>query len=136
MGNEIHVYYPHEVKVRKFVSDIPPYGYNEVTTYRNSEPILRWTPDGQRVIYTKGLHFKYIEKLKGRILVVHGSGDYNAPMTEFDKPVNVLMKAEKEFDYMVLPQEPHGWVKPRVKRDFFRRVERFLDSYLRYMPSN
>lgn len=73
----------------------------------------------------------YIEKLKGKILVVHGSGDYNAPMTESDKLVNALMKAEKEFDYMVYPQEPHAWIKPEVKRDFFKRVERFLDRYLR-----
>jgi len=76
----------------------------------------------------------YIEQLQGRILVVHGSGDYNAPMTESDKLVNALMKAGKEFDYMVYPQEPHGWIKPEVKRDFFRRVERFLERYLR--PAN
>jgi len=78
----------------------------------------------------------FIEKLKGRILVVHGSGDYNAPMTESDKLVNALMKADKEFDYMVYPQEPHGWIKPEVKRDFFRRVERFLDRYLRHPQPN
>jgi dipeptidyl-peptidase-4 len=73
----------------------------------------------------------YIEKLRGKILVVHGSGDYNAPMTESEKLVNALMMADKEFDYMVYPQEPHGWIKPEIKKDFFKRVARFLDRYLR-----
>ena len=77
-----------------------------------------------------------MENLKGRILVVHGSADYNAPMTESDKLVNALMKAEKEFDYMVYPQEPHAWIKPEVKRDFLLRVERFLDRYLRHPHPN
>jgi dipeptidyl-peptidase-4 len=89
------------------------------------------TPDETPNLLHERSPFHNIEGLEGALLVVHGSADFNAPIACSDALVNALLKAGKEFEYMVYPGEPHSWVKPEVHRDFFLRMERFLDAYLR-----
>ena len=74
----------------------------------------------------------FLEKLKAPVLLVHGSRDTNVPIVETEYLVRRMLKADKEFDYMVYPGEPHGLVQPESERDFCRRVERYLDRYLRH----
>jgi dipeptidyl-peptidase-4 len=89
------------------------------------------TPDDSPNLLRARSVIEHVGALEGALLVVHGSGDFNAPIAGSEALVNALLKAGKEFDYMVYPGEPHSWVKPEVHRDFFARTERFLDRYLR-----
>jgi dipeptidyl-peptidase-4 len=47
--------------------------------------------------------------LKGRLLLTTGDMDNNVHPGNTVRLVNALIKANKRFDYMVLPGKPHGY---------------------------
>lgn len=103
----------------------------EIWKYSTYVYIRYGHPDKEPSLYRERTPVYHVDKLKGPLLVLKGTKDYNEPMSDSYNFVNALIKADKEFEFMVYPDEPHGWVKPETKRDFIKRVERFLDEYLR-----
>jgi dipeptidyl aminopeptidase/acylaminoacyl peptidase len=69
-------------------------------------------------------------KIKGALLILHGTRDFNVPIISSEVMVNALMRTGKKFEYMVYPGEGHVWVQPETIRDCLLRVERFLNSYM------
>ena len=59
------------------------------------------------------------ENLKGRLLLVHGSIDNNVHPANTTRMVNALIKANKRFDYMILPGRRHGF---GPMNDYFVRM--------------
>jgi dipeptidyl aminopeptidase/acylaminoacyl peptidase len=49
------------------------------------------------------------KNLKGRLMLVHGSIDDNVPTGETYLVVDALVKANKDFDMMILPNQHHGY---------------------------
>ena len=47
--------------------------------------------------------------LKGRLLLVHGDMDNNVHPAGTIRLVNALIKANKRFDFMIMPGKPHGY---------------------------
>jgi dipeptidyl-peptidase-4 len=58
--------------------------------------------------YRKGSPISYAEGLRGKLLLVHGSGDDNVHYQNTEALVNELVKAGKQFDLMVYPNRSHG----------------------------
>ncbi|MCC7134755.1 MAG: DUF885 family protein [Gemmatimonadales bacterium] len=69
----------------------------------------------------------HVDQLRAPVLVYHGTNDFNAPMAFSDQLVRALMRARKDYEYAVYPDEPHDWDQPETERDFLVRTERFLD---------
>ncbi|KKN18224.1 hypothetical protein LCGC14_0957870 [marine sediment metagenome] len=103
----------------------------EIWKYSTYVYIRYGHPDKEPSLYRQRTPVYHVDKLKGALLVFKGTKDYNEPMSDTYKFVKALIKADKEFEFMVYPDEPHGLVKPETKRDFIKRAERFLDKYLR-----
>lgn len=49
------------------------------------------------------------ENLKGRLLIAHGSMDNNVPPSNTMLMVEALIKANKDFDLLILPNQRHGY---------------------------
>ena len=49
------------------------------------------------------------QNLKGNLLLVHGDLDNNVHPAGTIRLVNALIKANKRFDFMVMPGKPHGF---------------------------
>ena len=47
------------------------------------------------------------KNLEGRLLLIHGTKDLNAPFSETIKMIEVLMRANKPVDVLILPEQPH-----------------------------
>jgi dipeptidyl aminopeptidase/acylaminoacyl peptidase len=47
--------------------------------------------------------------LKGKLLLVHGDMDNNVHPGNTIRLVNALIKANKRFDFMIMPGKPHGF---------------------------
>jgi dipeptidyl aminopeptidase/acylaminoacyl peptidase len=63
-------------------------------------------------------------KLRGKLLLMVGELDRNVPPESTYRLVDALLKAEKEFDFLVLPGQGHtdgGPTGMRKRRDFFVR---------------
>jgi len=49
------------------------------------------------------------KNLKGKLLLVHGTTDSNVPPDNTMLVVNELVKANKDFDLLLLPNRGHGF---------------------------
>ncbi len=69
--------------------------------------------------------------LKGHLMLVHGSMDDNVPLSNTLLVVDALIKANKNFDMLILPNARHGYAKdtPYVTR-------RRWDYFVRYLAGN
>jgi dipeptidyl aminopeptidase/acylaminoacyl peptidase len=64
--------------------------------------------------------------LRGKLLLVHGAMDDNVPPYNTYLVVDALVKANKDFDLIILPQQRHGYGADanyvmRRRWDFFVR---------------
>jgi dipeptidyl-peptidase-4 len=66
------------------------------------------TPQGNAAGYRLGSPIHFAEGLRGKLLVVHGSGDDNVHYQGTQKLVNRLIALGKRFDMMVYPNRTHA----------------------------
>jgi dipeptidyl aminopeptidase/acylaminoacyl peptidase len=71
------------------------------------------------------------KNLKGRLMLVHGQIDDNVPMSNTMLVVDALIRANRNFDMMILPNEHHGYGKdtPYVMR-------RRWDYFVKYLAGD
>jgi dipeptidyl-peptidase-4 len=81
--------------------------------------------------YRRGSAINFAEGLRGRLLLVHGSGDDNVHYQGTERLVNRLVALGKPFDLMVYPNRSHAiaegegttlHVYARVARYFFEHL--------------
>ena len=58
--------------------------------------------------YIKGSAITYAKGLKGKLLLVHGSGDDNVHFSNAEALINELVKYEKQFQFMDYPNRTHS----------------------------
>jgi len=66
------------------------------------------TPQGNADGYRIGSPINFAEGLKGKLLVVHGSGDDNVHYQGTERLVNRLIALGKSFDFMAYPNRTHA----------------------------
>jgi dipeptidyl-peptidase-4 len=77
--------------------------------------------------YRRGSPISFAEGLKGRLLIVHGSGDDNVHYQGTERLVNRLVELGKSFDLMVYPNRTHGISEgPGTTLHVYRLVARYL----------
>jgi dipeptidyl-peptidase-4 len=59
--------------------------------------------------YDSQANQKYAANLKGHLLLAHGTMDDNVPMNNTLLVVDALVKANKDFDLLLIPNVPHGY---------------------------
>jgi dipeptidyl aminopeptidase/acylaminoacyl peptidase len=69
-----------------------------------------------------------LDRVRAAMLVMHGANDTNVPLVEAKQVVDTLKKNGRDVEFLLFPDEGHGWRKipNRVKStttlaDFFRR---------------
>lgn len=91
----------------------------------------------KEIITAKGdTTFKYaIDKnpdiaknLKGHLLLMHGDVDNNVSPSNSIRVANALVKANKRFDYMIVPGQRHGF--GNMTEYFFWRLADYFNMYL------
>ena len=70
--------------------------------------LLARTPDGSDN-YAAEANQVLAKNLKGKLLLAHGTMDDNVPPYNTLLVVNELMKANKDFDFILLPNRAHGF---------------------------
>ena len=66
------------------------------------------TPEGNAEGYRLGSPIYFADRLQGRLLIVHGSGDDNVHYQGTERLVNRLVELGKPFDMMVYPNRTHA----------------------------
>src|SRR5262245_7058570 len=85
------------------------------------------TPQGNADGYRIGSPINFAEGLKGKLLVVHGSGDDNVHYQGTERLVNRLVALGKPFDSMVYPNRTHSIAEgPGTTVHVYRRIARYF----------
>ncbi|MEK8053201.1 prolyl oligopeptidase family serine peptidase [Ideonella sp. DXS22W] len=65
------------------------------------------------------------------LLMAYGAKDHRVPLAQGEAFVDALRRAGKpEPEWIVYPDEGHGWLKPENRYDFARRMAAFLARHL------
>jgi dipeptidyl-peptidase 4 len=87
-----------------------------VTDWRNYDTIYteRYmrTPQENSAGYAAGSCMTYVDRLAGRLLLVHGLIDDNVHPSNTWQLADALQRADKRFDMMIFPRNEHGIGQP------------------------
>ncbi|HYI41292.1 MAG TPA: S9 family peptidase [Allosphingosinicella sp.] len=63
------------------------------------------------------------------LLLAHGKDDSRVPPSQSTRLHDALQKAGRPHEYVLYPEEGHGFAKPENAVDFLKRVEAFLEKH-------
>ncbi|MEH6610733.1 MAG: DPP IV N-terminal domain-containing protein [Halioglobus sp.] len=92
--------------------------------------VERWmgTPEENPEGYAAVNVMNYADKLQGKLLLIHGTGDENVKFAFTLQFADSLIKADKQFDMMVYPNQRHGISDFRLH--VFSTITRYFDDNL------
>jgi len=70
-------------------------------------------------------------KIKQPLLMAYGGADRRVPIDHGRKLHSALSGSNPNVEWVVYPDEGHGWLLEKNRFDFYGRVERFLAKYLK-----
>ncbi len=70
-------------------------------------------------------------RIKAPVLLVHGALDHRVPVQNGEAMRDALQKAGKRVEWVLYPDEGHGFGNPANRIAHWQRVERFLESNLK-----
>ncbi|MDW8230544.1 MAG: DPP IV N-terminal domain-containing protein [Saprospiraceae bacterium] len=88
------------------------------------------TPQENPEGYERSSLFNYIENLKGRLLIIHGSSDDIVLLQHALRYVRECVRKNKPIDFFVYPEHGHN-VLGRDRVHLFEKIERFFVENLR-----
>jgi len=122
--------------LRTFVENVPAYWKPFMTSYWYQ---LVGNPEHPEdlIDMEKRSPLFYVDKIKAPLLIGQGANDPRVKKQESDQMVAAMRKAGKQVDYIVFPDEGHGFSRPEDTRRFYAATEQFLASHLggRFEPA-
>ena len=71
-----------------------------------------------------------VDQIKIPILIGQGANDPRVKQSESEQIVEAMKNKAIEYDYMLFPDEGHGFAKPENRLKFYAEAEKFLAKYL------
>jgi dipeptidyl-peptidase-4 len=94
-------------------------------------------PDENAEAYRLGSPITFADSLRGRLLLVHGTGDDNVHYQNSEQLVNRLVAANRPFTLMSYPNRSHGIFEgSNTSRHLFELLTRFLRENLMAAPAS
>ena len=84
------------------------------------------TPKENTSGYDNNSPINFVDKIKGRYLLIHGSADDNVHFQNTMEMVNALVKADKQFDLFVYPNKDHGIYGGNTRNHLFKLMLDFI----------
>lgn len=110
---------------------------NLVTMLENAQPnwrrfLARWIGElpGDRDKLVERSPITHIENVKCPMLILQGSNDPRVPQDESDQVVAKLRALGRRVEYVVYPDEGHGFTKKKNADDAYGRIIEFLTKEL------
>jgi dipeptidyl aminopeptidase/acylaminoacyl peptidase len=72
-----------------------------------------------------------IDRVKAPTIVLHGANDTNVPVVEAEQVVENLKKRKVPVEYVLFPDEGHGWRKTPNRIRSVVSIVRFFETYLK-----
>jgi dipeptidyl-peptidase-4 len=87
------------------------------------------TPKENESGYNDNSPINFVSQLKGKYLLIHGSGDDNVHYQNTMEMINALVKADKQFDLFIYPNRNHGIYGGNTRNHLYNMMLNFtLDN--------
>lgn len=80
------------------------------------------TPQENESGYDQDSPINFVDKLKGKYLLIHGSGDDNVHYQNTMEMINALVAADKQFDLFIYPNKNHGIYGGNTRNHLFKMM--------------
>ncbi|MDE3198470.1 MAG: S9 family peptidase [Acidobacteriota bacterium] len=88
-------------------------------------------PDENAKGYRDGSPINFAEGLRGRLLILHGTGDDNVHFQGDQRLIDRLIELGKEFDFMEYPNRTHGISEGAgTQAHVYTNIARYFEQYL------
>lgn len=84
-------------------------------------------PDANKEEYEFSSNLRLADKLKGKLLLIQGTADIAVPMAHAMKLADALIRADKPFDMLVIPEWGHGGNEGIERYWTERRTDYFVE---------
>ena len=71
-----------------------------------------------------------VDNIKIPLLIAQGANDPRVKQAESEQIVEALKSKNIPYQYLLFPDEGHGFVKPENRLKFYRAAEKFLAEHL------
>ena len=88
------------------------------------------TPQENPSGYDDNSPFNYPEMLKGKYLIVHGSGDDNVHVQNSMRMIEALIQANKDFDWAIYPDKNHSIYGGNTRLHLYNKMTKFIRNNL------
>ena len=88
------------------------------------------TPQENPSGYDDNSPINHVEKLKGKFLLIHGSGDDNVHVQNSMQMMEALIQANKQFDSQIYPDNNHGIYGGMTRIQLFNKMTNFIKENL------
>ncbi len=88
-------------------------------------------PDKNKAGYEYASNLRLADKLKGKLLLIHGTSDESSPFSNNMKMVDALIRAGKRFDMIVMPEQPHSLFQGSANNYWREAIRRYFQEHLK-----
>ncbi len=88
------------------------------------------TPQENASGYDENSPINHVEKLKGKLLLIHGSGDDNVHFQNSMQMMEALIQANKQFDSQIYPDKNHGIYGGKTRIQLYDKMTNFIKANL------
>jgi dipeptidyl aminopeptidase/acylaminoacyl peptidase len=111
---------------------------NFETFFKNTQPwmaaiskIEYGDPDKEAEMLRRLSPLTRIDRVKAPTIVLHGANDTNVPVIEAEQVVENLRKRNVPVEYVLFPDEGHGWRKTPNRIRSTVSIVKFFEKYLK-----
>ncbi|MFV5702886.1 S9 family peptidase [Flavobacterium sp. XS2P12] len=88
------------------------------------------TPQENPSGYDENSPINHVDKLKGKFLLIHGSGDDNVHVQNTMQMMEALIQANKQFDSQIYPDKAHGISGGNTRIQLYTKMTNFIKENL------
>jgi dipeptidyl-peptidase-4 len=88
------------------------------------------TPQENASGYDNNSPINHVDKLKGKFLLIHGSGDDNVHVQNSMQMMEALIQANKQFDSQIYPDKNHGIYGGKTRIQLYNKMTNFIKENL------
>jgi dipeptidyl aminopeptidase/acylaminoacyl peptidase len=108
------------------IKTIPPYWAPLLTMFYNRVG----NPDTEEEFLKSRSPLFKVEQIKIPMLIAQGANDPRVKQSESEQIVEAMKSKGIEYEYMLFPDEGHGFARPENRLKFYAAAEKFLAKHL------
>lgn len=108
------------------IRTIPPYWSTFLATFHRRVG----NPDTEEEFLRSRSPLSKVDQIKIPMLIAQGANDPRVKQAESEQIVEAMKSKGIDYEYMLFPDEGHGFAKPENRIKFYAAAEKFLAKYL------